>query len=167
MYISNESHLHFKQEHLGHCFPVRTELICEMKSIWKSELSRWRKSHFVPNWLIQLTWKKKPQVSLQGKPCVLGAGASSTLFLCNNWVSFWKNTSFKAETSRGRKAQFVPNRPIPLSWKTKVSLKRMPSLLEAGLPSTLFPCVSWLSFWKESYPQLSCFKVEKGSMCCK
>jgi hypothetical protein len=153
MYISNENQLSLKQKHLRHCFPVRIELIFEMKTIWKSELSRWRKSHFVPNWLMQLTWKNT---------CISEHYLSVTIELVFERIL----PSIQKLQGWERLILFQIGLFSYIE-ETNVSLERTPSLWEAGATSTVFPCVSWLRFWKESYMQLRCFKVEIGSLCCK
>jgi hypothetical protein len=54
----------------------------ERNTFRKSEFSRWRKVHFVPNRPIQLI--EKTHMSLQRKPSVLEALASRTLFPSEN-----------------------------------------------------------------------------------
>jgi hypothetical protein len=58
------------------------------------------------------TWLEKTHEPLKRKPAVLEAEAPSTLFYCENSVSFWKEDSCKTEFSRCRKLHFVPNRTV-------------------------------------------------------
>jgi hypothetical protein len=47
------------------------------------------------------------------------------------------------------------------SWveETHVSIERKPSMLLVGSPSTLFPCETWVMFWKEYFLKIIVFKV--------
>jgi hypothetical protein len=48
--------------------------------------------------------------------------------------------------------------------ETRISLQRIPSVLEEGASNTLLPCENWGSFRKECFLQFSIFKVEIGSV---
>jgi biotin-(acetyl-CoA carboxylase) ligase len=85
---------------------------------------------------------------------VLAAVESRTLFPCENWVSSWKNTSFKSQISRWRKANFVQNRPVQLSWRNKCISQRTWFIVEAEASGTFSPCENWVSFGKKSFHYL-------------
>jgi hypothetical protein len=79
------------------------------------EFSRWRKAHFVPYRPIQLSCRNTC-VSPQ-KPSVLEAAPSSTLFPCENWVSFWMEFFLQIIVFKVGKGSFWSNWPIELRWR--------------------------------------------------
>jgi hypothetical protein len=81
-----------------------------MECSCKSELSGWMK--IILFWIGLFAWVEKTHVPLKRKPAVLEAGASSTLFYCENSVSFWKEDCCKSAFSRCRKLHFVPHRTV-------------------------------------------------------
>jgi hypothetical protein len=91
-------------------------------------------------------WVEETLGSHQGIPCILEPATSSTLFLCENWVSFWKEYIVQIIVFLWRKVHFVPNKIFSLVKETHVTLERKPSLLEAAASSTLFFCENWVSF---------------------
>jgi hypothetical protein len=76
------------------------------------------------------------------------------LFSCENWASFWKKFLLKIIVFKMEKAWFAPN------WVEEAHgyLERKPSVLEAVESRILFLCENWLSFWKEYFLQLKCFR---------
>jgi hypothetical protein len=109
------------------------------------------------------SWVEETLVSLERNPSMSVAAASSTLFPCENWESFERNTYCKSEFSKWRKSHFVPNRPIQLSWQNTCIFKRKSYVLEAGTSSKLFPCENWISLWKKYFLQIKVFNLEKDS----
>jgi hypothetical protein len=94
---------------------------------------------------------------------MLEAAACSTLIPYVNWVSVGKEYSLQIEFSSWRKAQFLPNRSIQLSWRNSwISPKKL-FMLEAAASCRLIPCENWVSFWHEFFLQIIVFMVEKGS----
>jgi hypothetical protein len=49
MYLLKENHLYYKQDHLAHCFPERTEIDFERNTACNLGVSRWRLGLFPPN----------------------------------------------------------------------------------------------------------------------
>jgi hypothetical protein len=88
MYLSKENHLCLKQEYLTHSFPVRIDLVFEGNSSCKHRFQ----DGVMPSLLQKglLSWVEKTHVSLQWKPSMIEAAASSTLFPCERCGSFWK-----------------------------------------------------------------------------
>jgi hypothetical protein len=100
MYLSKEKHLWKQLPHLAHCFPGRFQLVFERSTSCYSKFSRWKRLILLQ--IHQFSLVGETHVSLEGNPSVLEAQARSTLFLCENWVSFWKKSflkisSFKVE----------------------------------------------------------------------
>jgi len=60
----------------------------ERNTSCKSEFSRWRKAHLIQIGLF--SYDEEKHASLEKKPFVLDAGATSTLFSCENTLSFLK-----------------------------------------------------------------------------
>jgi hypothetical protein len=162
MYLSKENHLCYKQEHLEHCFPVRIELVFERNTSCNLDVSGWRSALLAPN---RLSWRNTC-ISPQNYQCyklhylahwflmriewvVKGRLPATWVFQCGDRLSFFHIGLF--------------------SWvdETHVSPERNPFMLEAVASSTLFPCEIWVSFWKEYFLQLRCFKVMIGSYCSK
>jgi hypothetical protein len=68
------------------------------------------------------------------------------LFLCENWICFWKKYRLPVRFSRGRSTHFVPIISNQLIWRyTYISWKET-SKLEAGASIRFFPCENWVSF---------------------
>jgi hypothetical protein len=65
------------------------------------------------------SWVEETHVFLKRKPSFLEGTASSTFFQCENWVSFWRNTSCDLGHSR---LQIVENRPVQLSWSASCNI---------------------------------------------
>jgi hypothetical protein len=78
MYLLKENHVWSKPQPLAHYFPVRIVFVFERNASCKTQFSRWRKAHFLPNRPIQLGWRNK-WISWR-KSSVLEVGASSTIF---------------------------------------------------------------------------------------
>ena len=93
-------------QHLAHCFPVRIEFVFERNTSCESEFSRWRKALFFPKGIFDQI--EETCVSLKRKPCVLQPGASTTLFSCENCVSFLKKIFLQFTIFKEGKAHFVP-----------------------------------------------------------
>jgi hypothetical protein len=108
------------------------------------------------------SWVEVTHVSHKRKESMLEAEACSTLFPCENWVSFWKEYCLQSGFSTLRNSYFVSNRAILLSWRTHVSLRTKPFVLEAGAYSTFFPCETLVWFWKEYWLPI---RVSKGKIC--
>jgi hypothetical protein len=82
MYLLKENHLSYKAEHLAYCFPVIIELVIEKNTSSQSGFLRGRLTHFVTN--RPFLMNEETHVSLERKPSKLVAGASSTVFACEN-----------------------------------------------------------------------------------
>jgi hypothetical protein len=101
---------------------VRRRSIKHIVSLWElnsffekntacpSGFVRCRNSHFVAKRPIHVCWRNCG--SLNRKPSMLEAGASSTFFPCENWV-FERNTACSSVLSISRNAHFVSKR---LNW---------------------------------------------------
>jgi hypothetical protein len=72
----------------AHCFPMRIEFPFERNAAYLSWFLNVRNITFMQNSSIQV--KGRSSVSFVRKQSMLEAGGSSTLFPCENWVSFWK-----------------------------------------------------------------------------
>jgi hypothetical protein len=57
MCLSKENNLCYKLQHLAHCFSVIIELVFEQNTACKTQLTRCREAHFVPNRPSQLSWR--------------------------------------------------------------------------------------------------------------
>jgi hypothetical protein len=85
-------------------FPVRIELVLE-GICHASHSFQWGE------WLILLqvglfTQVEEIHVSLEWTPSVFKGGVSSTLFSCENWVSFWKEYFLQIITFKVEKGSF-------------------------------------------------------------
>jgi hypothetical protein len=140
---SKKSPLSEKLHHLAHSFPVRVELVFKgiLPATWV-----FQSGHRLS--LLQtclFNWVDETHVSRERKSVGLEPVACSTLFLCENWVSFWRGYVLEIIVLKVEiKSQFVPNQPSKLSWRDKWISWRKSSMIEAGAPSTLFPCENWV-----------------------
>jgi hypothetical protein len=88
-------------------------------------------------------------------------------------VSLWQLISFFKGMLPANQSFQGAERPILFQIDLFTCLRitciywRKPSVLEAGPSSTLFPCESCVSFWKEYFLQLMLMKVEKSSLSSK
>jgi hypothetical protein len=55
MFLSKDSHLGYKQEHVEQWCPERSEVVLERNASCKSSYPRCRNAHSVPNMAIQLS----------------------------------------------------------------------------------------------------------------
>jgi hypothetical protein len=115
---------------------VRIELLFDQSTSCNLEISRWRMAAFHSN--DQATRLKEP-ICLDRKTTLLEAGASSTLFSSENWVSFERNSSATRLFQGGGR---VSLHQIGLfSWVegSHLSVERKTSVLEREGSSSLFP----------------------------
>jgi hypothetical protein len=114
------------------------------------------------------SWLEETHVFFQRTPSILEATTSTTLFPCENWVSYWKEYFVQIRIFKVEKSSFCSTwKLFSFSEETHVSLEGKPSVLEAEASSTLFPCENWVSNWKEYFMHLRCFKVVINSVCSK
>jgi hypothetical protein len=85
-------------------------LTFERNTSWKLCFSMLRKALFVPNRPIQQV--DETHISFERNSFLIEAVASSTIFPCENWVRFSKESSSKTDFSRWMKADIFPNRPL-------------------------------------------------------
>jgi hypothetical protein len=86
MYLSKENHLCYMLQHLVHCFPVSVQSVFERNT--SCNLGLQDEDRFSLFQIDLFSWIEETEVSLQRKPSMVEAAASSTLFPCYNWVSF-------------------------------------------------------------------------------
>ena len=67
---------------------VRLALVWERNTSCNLDFSRSRRAYLLPNCPVQLSWRNT--CIFLRKTSMLETSASSTLFHCNSWVSFWK-----------------------------------------------------------------------------
>jgi hypothetical protein len=99
----------------SHCFPVRIEWIFGRKTSCYLGFSRCIQAVFVPYWAVQISWRNT--CVTPKKPSMLEAAASSTLFRCENWDSFWKQYFLQVRFLKVGIGFLVANRPIHQSWR--------------------------------------------------
>jgi hypothetical protein len=163
MYLLQESHVYYKQEHLAPYFPVRIELVCEMNTSCNLCVSFWRWALFAPKSPIQMSWRNT-YLTVKKKTYNSEAGASSTLFSFEKWESFWRQCFLNVRCFNVELACFAPSRAIQMTWGNTCFLKRKPSVVEGAASSTLFPCENSL---KEYILQIILFMVKITSFCPK
>jgi hypothetical protein len=61
-------------------------------------------------------------------------------------LAYEKNTAYFSGFSSGRNIHLLQNISIQVTWRTTISLGRKPSILEAEVSCTLFPCENWVDF---------------------
>jgi hypothetical protein len=76
---------------------------------------------------------------------VLEAGTSSTLFPCENCISFWKEYFIQVRILRWRKAHYVSDRPIQQHWRNMYLWNKTVCVRRRSI-RTWFPLENWLSF---------------------
>jgi hypothetical protein len=147
-------------------FWVRRMSISRIVSLW--ELSYFLKDIHPANHSFQnganlmsfrtglFNWAEEMHVSLERNYCVVEEGSSSTLFPCENWVSFWKKCFLQITVFKVVKDSSSSKWAYTVTFSTHMchSNEREPFGLKAGASSTLFPCESWVSFWKQYFLQL-------------
>jgi hypothetical protein len=94
---------------------VSIELVFERKIGCQTGISK-LKTHILFH-IGLCSWVEETHVSLERKPLTLEGGEFTTLFPCENRVSFERSNACPTRFSMGIIAQFVPNRPIHLSWR--------------------------------------------------
>jgi hypothetical protein len=77
---------------------------------------------------------------------MLEGGASTTLFACEHWVSFWKEYYLPPRFSKVRNLILFHAGLFRWIVETHVTLDRKATMLEGGASSTLFPCENWELF---------------------
>jgi hypothetical protein len=132
------------QEHLAICFPVRIKLVFEKNTAYPSLIISGRNAQIIQNRPIR--WVEETHVSLERDVDKLEAGASSTLFTCENWVRFWKEYCLPIGIFKGKKCTFCSKFAYSPVEETHVSLKRNPYKIEAGASSNFFSSENILIF---------------------
>jgi hypothetical protein len=147
-----------------HCFLVRIELVFERNTSSHWSFQGGRMLMLLQTGLFR--WVEETYIYLERKPSMLEAGASSTFFPSENWVSVWKESFPQLWCFRWRYALLVPNRPTQLNWRnTCMSPIKTIHVRRYLNSSPLFPCENWVSFWKEYFLQITVFKVKIGFVC--
>jgi hypothetical protein len=75
---------------------------------------------------------QETHISLRRKTSMVEVGASSTLFLCENWVGFTKEYFLKIEFSSWWQTHFVPNNPIQFSWRLRCMSPKKTTCVRIG-----------------------------------
>jgi hypothetical protein len=88
-------------------------------------------------------------VSLVRKQSVFEAVASSTLCLCENWVSIWKVSKLQLRCFKVEIGSVCSKKIFSWDEETHLSLNSKPPMLEAATSTTLFPCGNWVRFSME------------------
>jgi hypothetical protein len=157
MYLSKGNHLCWKQVHLA----CETWVILWKKyflhlTCFKEEIAGLT-LHGI------FSWVEDTYVSLQRNPSMLEAATSSTVCPCENSFSFWKECTLQISIFKVEFGHLVPTTSIQLSWRnTCISQKKT-----IHVRSTLFSCENCVSFGKEYFLNLRCFKGEIGCVCSK
>jgi hypothetical protein len=112
-----------------------------------------------------INWVEEIHVSLQRKPSVLEAGASTSFFPCENLVSFWKQYFLQILTFTVEKGSFFFQIGL-FTWdvRTHVSQKKTFSVRNRSILH-MFSLGEMSYFLKEYILQIRIFKLEKGSFC--
>jgi hypothetical protein len=108
-------------------------------------------------------WVEETLVSLQRKPFMLDASASTTFFPCENWVCFQKEYSLWIIVFKVRKGCFSSNKPFQLSWRNTCISPKKTIYFRICSIYHIVPSENRISFWKEYVLQIRILKDEKGS----
>jgi hypothetical protein len=92
---------------------------------------------------------------------------SSTLFQCEDWVSFWKEYIFSFRIFKLEKGSFFSKKPIWLSCGKTCVFPNNTIHASRYSTSTLFPYENCISIWKEYFWQHLNFNVWIVSVCSK
>jgi hypothetical protein len=104
--------------------------------------------HFLPNSPIQLNGTST--VCLGRKLSVVESGGPSTLFLNENWVTYWKTYCMALSIFMWMDFLFFRSWEMQVKGWSTVSLLREPLMLAARGSSMLFPSENWV-YYKQEY----------------
>jgi hypothetical protein len=115
-------------------------------------VSKWGKAHFVHIDLFSLV--EETHVYLQRTPSVLEAGASSTLFPCENWGSFWMECFLQLRCFKEEIDSLFSKESYSAELKKTCISPKKPIHVRSFSNEHMVLCEIRVSFWKKYFLQI-------------